>query len=176
MLDLSDAQKSQVIQDANPNTPPIMQPNSNDLPFGLLSIPLDDGSRFRLIPAWLSILPPLLAIFWHYGLRKYTPRCLLGTFLGAFLLTGLDITALPMAFFRIIDTYLLEAIASGNGEGGVDTSHLSIIVFSLLIGGLVGIISKNGGMMAIVTSHSTHCQNSKISPNLHLAYGTRDFL
>ena len=55
-----------------------------------------------------------------------------------------------MAFFRIIDTYLLEAIASSNGEGGVDTSHLSIIVFSLLIGGLVGIISKNGGMMAIV--------------------------
>ena len=150
MLDLSDAQKSQVIQDANPNTPTYHAAKHNELPIGLLSIPLDNGSRFRLIPAWLSILPPLLAILLALWIREVYASLFIGTFLGAFLLTGLDVTALPMAFFRIIDTYLLEAIASGNGEGGVDTSHLSIIVFSLLIGGLVGIISENGGMMAIV--------------------------
>ena len=150
MLDLSDAQKSQVVQDANPNIPTYHAAKHNELPIGLLSIPLDNGSRFRLIPAWLSILPPLLAILLALWIREVYASLFIGTFLGAFLLTGLDVTALPMAFFRIIDTYLLEAIASGNGEGGVDTSHLSIIVFSLLIGGLVGIISKNGGMMAIV--------------------------
>lgn len=150
MLDLSDAQVSLVVENANTNAPTYHAAKSNDLPFGLLSIPLDNGSRFRLIPAWLSVLPPLLAILLALWIREVYASLFLGTFLGAFLLTGLDITALPMAFFRIIDTYLLEAIASSNGEGGVDTSHLSIIVFSLLIGGLVGIISKNGGMMAIV--------------------------
>ncbi|MEC7268367.1 MAG: Na+/H+ antiporter NhaC family protein, partial [Bacteroidota bacterium] len=150
MLDLSDAQVSLVIEDASTNTPTYHAAKSNNLPFGLLAIPLDNGSRFRLIPAWLSVLPPLLAILLALWIREVYASLFLGTFLGAFLLTGLDITALPMAFFRIIDTYLLEAIASSNGEGGVDTSHLSIIVFSLLIGGLVGIISQNGGMMTIV--------------------------
>ena len=62
MLDLSDAQVSLVVQDASTNTPTYHAAKSNDLPFGLLAIPLDNGSRFRLIPAWLSVLPPLLAI------------------------------------------------------------------------------------------------------------------
>ena len=108
--------------------------------------------------------------------ERYTPPCFFGTLLGAFLLTGLDMTALPMAFFRIIDTYLLEAIASSNGEGGVDTSHLSIIVFSLLIGGLVGIISKNGGMMAIVNRIARVAKTAKSALISTLAYGTCDFL
>ena len=62
--------------------------------------------------------PPLLAILLALWIREVYASLFIGTFLGAFLLTGLDVTALPMAFFRIIDTYLLEAIASGNGEGG----------------------------------------------------------
>ena len=71
MLDLSDAQVSLVVQDAAPIRPPIKSSQKQYLSFGLLAIPLDNGSRFRLIPAWLSVLPPLLAILlalWIRGL------------------------------------------------------------------------------------------------------------
>ena len=150
MTDLDDAQIDVIVSSIEGKKPTFHKAKDNDLPYAMLSIPVDDGKRIRLIPAWLSILPPLLAIFLALWLKEVYASLFLGTLLGAFLLTGMDISALPMAFLNIIDTYLLRAIASGDGDGGVDTSHLSIIVFSLLIGGLVGIISKNGGMMAIV--------------------------
>lgn len=150
MTDLGNDQIETILSSADSVNPTFHKAKDNDLPYAMLSIPVDDGKRIRLIPAWVSILPPLLAIFLALWLKEVYASLFLGTLLGAFLLTGMDFTALPMAFLNIIDTYLLRAIASGDGAGGVNTSHLSIIVFSLLIGGLVGIISKNGGMMAIV--------------------------
>jgi uncharacterized ion transporter superfamily protein YfcC len=42
--------------------------------------------------------------------------------------------------------WVLEAIAPPDG----DTSHASIMVFTVLIGGLVGIIARNGGTLGIV--------------------------
>ena len=150
MTDLGNDQIEAILSSADSVNPTFHKAKGNDLPYAILSIPVDHGKRIRLIPAWLSILPPLLAIFLALWLKEVYASLFLGTLLGAFLLTGMDFAALPMAFLNIIDTYLLQAIASGDGAGGVNTSHLSIIVFSLLIGGLVGVISKNGGMMAIV--------------------------
>ena len=92
MLDLSDAQVSLVIEDATTNTPTYHAAKSNNLPFGLLAIPLDNGSRFSLIPAWLSVMPPLLAILLALWIREVYASLFLGTFLGAFLLTGLDLS------------------------------------------------------------------------------------
>ena len=83
MLDLSDSQKSQVIQDPNILTYYAAVDNE---PIGLLF--LDNGSRFRLILLATSTI--LLA------LSKYTPRCLY-TFPFS---TGLDVTALPPHFFE----------------------------------------------------------------------------
>ena len=55
-----------------------------------------------------------------------------------------------MAFFESLIHLSSRSYSLKQWRRWWDTSHLSIIVFSLLIGGLVGIISKNGGMMAIV--------------------------
>ena len=41
-------------------------------------------------------------------------------------------------FFKIIDTYIIGALN--------DSGHLSVIVFSTIIGGIVALISKNGGI------------------------------
>ena len=96
----------------------------------------------RAIPGWLSILPPLLAIGMALLYRRVVPALFFGVWIGAVLAIGFT----PWAAFKgLLDTlqvYVLGALADG--------SHAAIILFSLMIGGMVGIISKNGGTLGIV--------------------------
>jgi Na+/H+ antiporter NhaC len=96
----------------------------------------------RALPGWLSLLPPLLAIGMALLYRRVVPALFLGVWVGAVL--AISIT--PWGVFKgLLDTfavYVLEAMAT--------SSHVSIILFSLMIGGMVGIISKNGGTLGIV--------------------------
>ncbi|MFB6249418.1 MAG: Na+/H+ antiporter NhaC family protein [Salinibacter sp.] len=96
----------------------------------------------RAIPGWLSILPPLFAIGLALLYRRVVPSLFFGVWVGAVLAIGFT----PWAVFKgLLDTmqvYVLGALA--------DSSHAAIILFSLMIGGMVGIISKNGGTLGIV--------------------------
>jgi Na+/H+ antiporter NhaC len=105
------------------------------------------------IPLWMGILPPLLVILLALIFKEVVSSLILGVFLGA-AITGYyaeGMWGVATAFFRIIDTYIIEAL--------MDQGHLSVIVFSVLIGGLVAVISKNGGMHAIVTRISSRATN-----------------
>jgi Na+/H+ antiporter NhaC len=96
----------------------------------------------RSLPGWLSILPPLLAIGMALLYRRVVPALFFGVWVGAFIAVGFT----PWGAFKgLLDTfqvYVLNALA--------DSGHASIILFSLMIGGMVGIISKNGGTLGIV--------------------------
>ena len=96
----------------------------------------------RVIPAWLSILPPLLAIGMALLYRRVVPALFFGVWVGGVIAVSFS----PWGAFKgILDTfqiYVLNALA--------DPSHAAIILFSLMIGGMVGIISKNGGTLGIV--------------------------
>jgi hypothetical protein len=91
------------------------------------------------LPAWVSVLPPLIAIVLALVFREVVISLFAGVWLGAFLWTGLDPLA---AVLRTVDTFALPALA--------DADHAAIIIFSLLIGGMVGIIGRNGGTHGIV--------------------------
>ena len=96
----------------------------------------------RALPGWVSILPPLLAIGMALLYRRVVPALFFGVWVGAFIAVGFT----PWGAFKgLLDTmqvYVLSALAN--------ESHASIIIFSLMIGGMVGIISKNGGTLGIV--------------------------
>ena len=100
------------------------------------------STETRAIPGWLSILPPLLAIGMALLYRRVVPALFFGVWIGAVLAIGLS----PWGAFKgLLDTmqvYVLGALA--------DESHAAIILFSLMIGGMVGIISRNGGTLGIV--------------------------
>lgn len=96
----------------------------------------------RTIPGWFSILPPLLAILVAFATRRVIPSLFLGIWLGAFLAYGLGPSALWWGLLQAFEIYVLKALA--------DDGHASILLFSLMIGGMVGIISKNGGTYGIV--------------------------
>jgi Na+/H+ antiporter NhaC len=96
----------------------------------------------RVIPGWLSILPPLLAIGMALLFKRVVPSLFLGVWVGAWIAVGLSATGLFWGLLEAFQVYVLDAIT--------DAGRASIILFSLMIGGMVGIISKNGGTQGIV--------------------------
>ncbi|MGI8893339.1 MAG: Na+/H+ antiporter NhaC family protein, partial [Bacteroidia bacterium] len=102
----------------------------------------------RSMPAWLTILPPLIAILMALVFKEVISALFLGIFSGVLLLIGFTFKNIFIAFLTVLDTYIIGAIN--------DPSHISVIVFSLLIGGMVAIISRNGGMRGRVNNLSKY--------------------
>lgn len=94
----------------------------------------DYKTEIRVLPGWLSLIPPLAAILLALLFRQVVIALVSGIYLGAFFIY--DYNPL-LAFLRLGDHFVLQAVA--------DESHVMIILFTLLIGGVVGVISKNGG-------------------------------
>ncbi len=110
----------------------------------------------NVIPLWLSIIPPLLAIFLALVFKEVLTSLLVGIFSGVLIIklyAGSFFAALLGSFTTMIDTYILNSLN--------DSGHLSIIVFSTLIGGMVSVISKNGGMQGVVNRISKHATTAK---------------
>ena len=102
------------------------------------------------IPLWLSILPPLIAILMALMFKEVFSALFVGLFSGTLLIYSYQEASIISAFFKAIfaisDTYILQSLA--------DTGHISIILFSMLIGAMVNLITKNGGMQGIVNKLS----------------------
>ncbi len=91
------------------------------------------------LPSWLALMPPLIAILLAVIFRQVIIALFAGVWLGAFFLTGYR----PIeGLARVLDHYLINAVA--------DPDHASIIMFSMVLGGMVGIITRNGGTRGIV--------------------------
>lgn len=114
-----------------------------------LVIPCENISiseTIKPIPLWLSILPPLIAILFALLFKEVYTALFLGIFSGTFIISlysGIGFfRAFFDAIFSIFDTYLVRALN--------DYSHVSIIIFSMLIGATVNVITRNGGMQGII--------------------------
>ncbi|MFD1551350.1 Na+/H+ antiporter NhaC family protein [Putridiphycobacter roseus] len=109
----------------------------------------------RVIPLWMSILPPLFAIFFALIYKEVIFSLFSGIFLGGAIIGYYDSGFLGIftGFLRVIDTYIIDALN--------DSGHLSVIVFSVLIGGIVALISRNGGMKGIVNGIVKYAKNAR---------------
>lgn len=112
----------------------------------------NDVKQVKNIPLWTSILPPLTAILLALIFKEVVISLFAGVWVGAFLASGYNFSR---SLFTIIDTYIISALT--------DSGHLSIIIFSLLIGGMVALISKNGGMAGVVDRLSKYAHSRKSS-------------
>ena len=92
--------------------------------------------------SWLSVLPPLVAIALALILRQVIPALFAGVWLGAWI--GHDLT-LPGAWLALLDSFQVHVLGAF-----ADPDHGAIMLFTFMIGGMVGIISRNGGMQGIV--------------------------
>lgn len=113
-----------------------------------------NGTVVKSFSAWFSLLPPLIAIILALVIKEVHIALVTGIFFGVFTINGFQFNKILSSFFEIADTYVLKAVAYTNSNGDLQTGHLSIIVFSVMIGGMVHIISSNGGMNGIVAKVS----------------------
>lgn len=112
--------------------------------------------KFNPVPLGWSIWPPLIAIVMALLFREVYSALFAGILMGAWLLGGYNYGLIPgmwWALQRIADTYIIEALS--------DPDHQSIVVFSMLIGGMVAVISKNGGMQGVVNYLSRFAKNAR---------------
>ena len=96
----------------------------------------------RVIPGWVSVLPALLAITIALTLRNVIPALLLGLWVGATALQSFTFAGAGRGLLDSFQVFVTGAIA--------DFDRASIILFTMMIGGMVGIITRNGGMASIV--------------------------
>ncbi|HEX9691582.1 MAG TPA: Na+/H+ antiporter NhaC family protein [Gemmatimonadales bacterium] len=91
------------------------------------------------LPAWFSVLPPLLAIVLALVFREVITSLFLGVWLGALFVAGYNPLA---ALLMTVDRFIRHALA--------DPDRAAVVIFSLLLGGMVGVMSRMGGTRAIV--------------------------
>jgi len=89
-----------------------------------------------------SVTPPLLAIAIALLFRQVIPALFIGIVFGAWIINGFTPSGLGVAVLEAFQVYIVEALA--------DKDHASVILFSLMIGGMVGITSRNGGTHGVV--------------------------
>ena len=99
-------------------------------------------TEIPVIPAAVSVLPPLVAILLAFLLRSVIPALFVGLVVGAWAVNGLTGYGAFTGFFETITIYVVNT--------AINPDHMAIMIFTLLIGGMVGVISRNGGMVGIV--------------------------
>ncbi|MEM7504695.1 MAG: Na+/H+ antiporter NhaC family protein [Pseudomonadota bacterium] len=111
-----------------------------------LSLVSEEGASspvsLRVVPGVVSVLPPLLAIVVALLMRNVIPAMLLGIWCGA--------TALHSFTPRGAGLGLMDAFAEFVVGALANRDHAAIVLFSMMVGGMIGIITRNGGMAAIV--------------------------
>lgn len=117
---------------------------------------VSSGYRIKHIPGWYALIPPLLAILLALLLKEVNISLFIGIWSGAFILSGLrfdNMYYLAISLLESISKYVIHALE--------DSGHLSVIVFSLMIGGMVAIISKNGGMAGVVNKLAKYARGKR---------------
>jgi len=119
-----------------------------------LTIQMNENSilfQKPFVPGWASLAPPLIAISLALLFHEVITALLAGVWLGAFMIAGYNPFS---ALGRSIDSYVVPALGDTNG-------HTQIVVFSLMLGGLVGIVSENGGTQGIVNKLRPFAKNRR---------------
>ncbi len=89
-------------------------------------------------PGWLSLVPPLVAIALALLSREVVLSLFAGVWMGAVVLAGFN----PITGTAGSLDFLIDAL--------IDRDHMAIVVFSLLLGGMVGVMARSGGTQGIV--------------------------
>ena len=96
----------------------------------------------RSISGFWAIVPPLLAIMIALISKRVIPALFLGLWVGAFSVAGFTPKGAFSGLLSAFQVYVLNEFT--------DPGHAAVILFSCMIGGMVGIITKNGGMQGVV--------------------------
>jgi len=101
-------------------------------------------------PGIISLAPPLIAIGLAILFKEVLISLFAGVWIGAFFLSGYN----PFAgFLSTINDYVVPALA--------DRDHVAVVLFSMSLGGMVGILARNGGMFGVVDMISKYAKTAR---------------
>lgn len=101
----------------------------------------------------LSLLPPLVAIVLCITTKQLVLSLFAGSFVGALVLCGGN----PVAAFVTAIQHASATVAN--------SSNANILVFTLALGGYIGLMGKSGGMQALV-NRTIHLVNTRMRGQL----------
>lgn len=110
---------------------------TSDLLFGF-SDSVSSGSD--IYGTWVSLLPPVIAILLTLITREVVLSLFAGLWIGTLFIARFN----PFESTAASLDLLLQAL--------INPDHVAIIVFSLLLGGMVGVMSRSGGTQGIVNA------------------------
>jgi len=113
--------------------------------------------KINPIPLWFSVIPPLIAILFALIFKEVFTALFIGILVGTATMFWYQDSNLFVSIFQgmfaIVDTYIIEALT--------EPGHLAIIIFSMLIGAMVNIITRNGGMKGVVNILSRYANSPR---------------
>ena len=98
------------------------------------------------------MLPPVVAIAIALIFRSVIPALFIGIWCGVFILNGPGLASIWTAFLDSFDTHLVNAIA--------DADRVRVLLFTMMLGGMIGILGRNGGMRGIVAWTTRFASNA----------------
>ena len=99
-------------------------------------------SQPQVAGSWIAILPPLLTIVVALAFKRVIPALFLGIWMGAWAINDFGLVGIWTGLLDTFQVFVANALSNPD--------HSAIVLFSMMIGGMVGIISRNGGMQGIV--------------------------
>ena len=108
-----------------------------------------EGLPDRALPTWCSLVPAVVAIVAALCLGEVVSALSLGLLAGALILGGLrwgEPYTMLRAGLSAVDTHVVGAITEGD--------HAAVIVFSLLVGAVISVVTQNGGMAGVAAGLS----------------------
>lgn len=106
--------------------------------------------NFWIVPGWMSLFPPVFAILLALLTRQVLVALFTGVFFGAVIINNYN----PLlGFFYSLTDFVAKAPA--------DPNRMAILIFSMVLGGMVGVITKSGGTQGIVDRLSKYASDSK---------------
>ena len=115
--------------------------------YDLFAFAQNSGEITPYFGTWLSLIPPLVAI----GLALWTREVVLSLFAGIWVGSLFLVSFNPFTGTAQSLNFMLEAL--------VIKEHVAIVLFSLFLGGMVGVMSRSGGNQGIVESLSKYATN-----------------
>jgi Na+/H+ antiporter NhaC len=92
----------------------------------------------RIIPGWLCILPPFLAILLAFFIRDNIVALFAGIWLGYILILGFGFSQLLVSILHAVESVVLVL--------GDHPQHAMVLLYVLMLGGMFGIIVRSGGI------------------------------
>jgi Na+/H+ antiporter NhaC len=115
---------------------------------------------FSNLGGFAPLLPPLVAIALAFITHEILISLFVGIFLGSLMTYRIQgffhfFLVLGKGFYKSVDTYILA--------GAADSDHVSIIIFTMLIGSVVSLIAASGGLHGIVFKLARYARSSVLS-------------